>query len=1696
MKKLLLVSLVTFAIWEFANASCPRITPSFTVSQSPSCGVPRTLTLTNTSSGTSQNVATYIWRVNGVAIRTSVGKQNATYKITSYNNVSIRLIAIDTGSSPCRDSASSSVTVTAVAPAIRDGNGSYTYTPLWENCISLSGVPDTFGLNFKTNDTLHNYTIIWGDGTSNNTGTKLPWSSSIYHKYNNLGVFKVTVITTKNGCTDTVTGQVVNERQPVAGLIGPPTGSNQGCVPIRMRFINNSVNSSPSTTFEWDMGNGAKISLPSSSFKDTFYYTYRRSLCNGVVTLKATNSCGSSSSTWNPIQASSKDTAIIKPLNPTNCDTAVAFRFDNTSLNRFCGTPNTKKYKWIWGDGTNSGWITNTNTISKKFSQRGKYTVRLIDSNGCGLDTARYEVNIDTLPRVKFSATPRSGCSPLTASFDDNSTGTIDSRLWNFGDPGSGSANTSSFKTINHVYNTGGNFLVTLTVGNSCGNRTDSVRIRVKQKVKAGIGSIPGGCTPYVLNAVNTSVATFSSGTTYLWSFPDGSTSTNTTPPTKTFTTAGTYSVRLIATDSCGSDTITRSFTVISKPNFNFAIKTTAICQKSPVIYEYSAPTAGTFFWLYGDGTSLKSFPALANEVYQLSRTYDSAKTYYPLLFFQVASGCSDSQKIVLNVNPKPTPNFTANTYSGCGPLSVSFTNSSTPNIGTVAQMRYKWFFGSKTKTSTAKDTSYRFFAARTKDTTEIVQMIAQNSAGCTDSISKEVKIYPKPLSKFTFDVDSGCAPLRVNTINQSRPYDTGSIAIMKFRWNFANGRLAYSKDTQARFLASASKDTLYSVRLIAVSEHGCLDTSFENITVYPKPLARFTTSLNSGCKPLDINFNNTSIPRDTGSISIMTFKWDFGNKNTSTQSFPANRYQEKFDFDTIYSVRLIAASEHGCLDTTYRSVTLYPDPNLRFSPSISAGCGPLTVQFNNTTLNGSQFTWKMGDYGIDTNRNPRRVFQGQDIFDSLVFVELRATSIRGCKSDSLIQRITVYGNPVANYFTFKDTFCFPDKMQFFNQSLASYRYHWNLGDGTTTNATNPSHFFKKNSDPFSDTTYYISLIATSPNTCKDTFRGSMTVLPYPVPRFTVNTDKGCAPLDVTFTNQSINTLDQFWVLGDGYTSKSLNTTHTFINSGLNDTAYKATLYVYSLDCVDSISRWIQVYRPAYSFFRTDRVNPCDLGYFKFENLSENAPNILWRFGDGTQSNMSDPVHLFPTSPYRDTSFTVRLFSTSPRGCVDSFKRVVSLPQRLQMGMKDTSYRVCVPATIKFVNYTKGNITNIWDFGDNSGSSSYSPTKEYQKPGIYRYRLIAFDANGCVDSLVSNGTITAAESPVATFAYNPLDLRMPLNNRAYFINRSTSNLPPTYQWNFGDPNSSSNNSSAFEPYHDYSDSGNFLVRLVVSNGGCTDTAVVRLRVEPPYPVPNFTVDRDTGCPALIVNFTDLSTGSDRFTWFFGDGEVSEERNPRHIYRNSGFYNVILVAQGPGGIGKIEKKKFITVLNKPFGYFDAAPAEVYLPRAFFNVRNLTTNGENFWWDVYRTQSPNSILTSTLKDPVFKVFDTGYYDIRLISQSPEGCFDTLRRPKMVLVKSNGIIHVPSAFTPNRDGRNDVFKPEAINVQRDYYLFRIYNRWGQKVYETKNVEEGWDGFFNNKRCPLGIYVYQVNARLFNGDDVEYKGTVNLIR
>lgn len=2184
----LAVTASLFLLFMHASESqaCTGFSPSFSFTVNKTCGIPAVVTLTNNTTGSNRNVAKYVWKVNNKIIGTATGLNTIKYTQTLADTLYFKLVATDTGSTPCKDSVTQMVVITTGLPKILDGTGLYTYKPQWKNCISISTLPDTFGIFLEVADSLRNYKILWGDG-GQDSGTLLTNTGKIYHKYNNLGVFTVSIISVTGTCADTLYGEVINEKNPVASLIGPPSGTNQGCAPLKVRFINNSSSASYLTKFTWNMGDSMTYIWDAGKNKDTLYHTYlKKNRCNLTVSLKAENQCGSSTTTWNPISVIGKNTAALSVNNPRNCDLSRPFEFNNLSVDQNCINPGSRRFKWVWGDGTDTGWITTRTTLRKYYKKAGTYTILLIDSNSCGRDTAKYILKIDTIikakigfrssvsnlcapakvdfvdlskgfktsrgwnfgnpsgsgntstdslpshtynnggnymivltignvcgisrdtarirvrartragfqpipdfcapdsvafintsqeyfksgityswtlpdgsssnlkspPKMYISKTgnysvrlitsdscgndtinrsfridtlpfvkaailgsvnnlcvpqtiqfvdlsksvktsrnwdfgdPASGsntstdslpahtytkggnykvvlsisnkcgtradtlrirlrergkagfqkindfcapdsaafintsqewfngstsylwylpdgttstlknpgkmylskigsykvklfltdscgtdsaiqnfrvdtiprvkagytgpltdlCVPHTVQFIDLSTPFKTSRSWNFGDPGasgntstdslpsftytkggnytvvltvangcgtrrdtlrvktgervkpsfakindfcapdsvsfintstdwfktsttyewtlpdgsvsylknpgkmyiskigiykvklrawdscgidsfqqtfkvdsipfvragysgtlidlcsphtvqfidrtkafktsrgwnfgnpSGSGNTSSDSLPSHTYTQGGNYTVVLTISNTCGTRRDTIRISMRQKVKAGFQNIPGGCSPYTASFVNTSTEWFSTGTTYKWIFPDGSTSSATNPVSKTYT-QGTYTVKLVAYDSCGTDTFERTFVVNPRPVINTSVLSAALCRKNPVIFRHTTNAfTNSITWQYGDGKPNGSFTGDTSKTH--NHTFDSAKTYTQTLFIADAIGCRDTFSFNITIRELPTPAFSQDKTSGCGPLSVKFTNNSTHNGGgTFSQLTFRWNYG-QNKISVGTDSAITYTASLTKDTTYPVKLIVTNSFGCRDSTSSQVIVRADPTSLFSLSQSSGCTPLTVSTTNQSFPNGSGTIANLTFNWSVSGTPAATKRDTTAIFPGSKTKDSFYTIRLIVTSVYGCKDTSVRTIQVFPKPLSAFTPSVTQGCRPLSVAFTNNSKPFDTGSIAIMSFQWNLGNSVTSNLSDPSTVYNDILNNDTTYRIRLISISEHGCRDTSTNNITLHPSPVVKFTPNRTSGCSVLPVQFSNQSINGFRWSWNLGNGTADTSRQPQAFFRGVALKDTTYRVKLTSTSVHGCIGDSAFVNITVLAKPVAAFNVAKDTVCLKTAIQFLNESKGEMTHRWDFGNGNTSTLDNPVQLFSKSSNPFKDTGYNVRLIATAINACTDTARRRITVLPFPVPKFTVNSVSGCSPVTVNFTSASSNVSRYLWNFGDGYTSTSANVSHQYVNNGAQDSSFKVLLTTFFNDCQDTVSKYIQVKRIPKAIYTWDPLALCDTNV-QFRHTSINTSSVKYFFGDGSSSTFPSPRHGYRTSPVRDTLYQTIFIAFNTNGCTDTVRKNILIPRKLDVGMKDTSYVFCPPSRVQFTNLTRGGNSYFWDFGDGLGSTAFAPSHEYSKPGTYRYKLTAYGNNGCRDSMLSAGTILVRDRPAADFGFNPGKLKRPSNITANFTDKSISSSALSWNWNFNDPAGTPPTSSIQNPSHTFSDTGWFKIRLIVTNGICADTAEKPIYVEPETPVADFDQDIVKGCSPLTVTFTNKSLFADQWVWYFGDGTsgVKNKNVVTHTFFNSDTFTVTLVATGAGGSSSKVKQALIVVLPNPLANFDLSARKVYLP--YDTIRTINNSRDDSFRTWYKYNSSFTLLeqVNQVKNTNFGFGAIGNYTIRLIVANEYGCLDTA--DQTLSVEPEGRIIIPNAFTPNDKGGNEVFKAEGYSVAN--FKMTIYSRWGQKLYETDDINKGWDGTFNGKPCQEGVYVYMIDGYFESG-------------
>lgn len=317
----------------------------------------------------------------------------------------------------------------------------------------------------------------------------------------------------------------------------------------------------------------------------------------------------------------------------------------------------------------------------------------------------------------------------------------------------------------------------------------------------------------------------------------------------------------------------------------------------------------------------------------------------------------------------------------------------------------------------------------------------------------------------------------------------------------------------------------------------------------------------------------------------------------------------------------------------------------------------------------------------------------------------------------------------------------------------------------------------------------------------------------------------------------------------------------------------------------------------------------------------------------------------------------------------------------------------------------------------------------------------------------------------------------------HFIN--TSQGGDTYYWEFGVPGATS---TQFEPTFTYPDTGIYSVKLILNRGTTCQDSISRLVKIYPFFKAGFSYSGKL-CAGEPIHFFDTSLVSFppviSRDWDFGDGSPhSTLQNPVHVYTP------------PGG------SKIITfVVQTALGCIDTARVEIPIDYLSVFAGNDTIIVKGYPFQLHGSGaqsynwSPSDYLTNpNVADPSATFPDTGNYTYVLTGTTKQGCMakDTIN----ILVVNEGSLFVPTAFSPNGDGINDVLRPSIIGyTQID--AFRIFNRYGQLVYASaRNMNPGWDGTLHGKLCDMGTYFWNITATNFLGEKVTKKGDVTLVR
>lgn len=408
----------------------------------------------------------------------------------------------------------------------------------------------------------------------------------------------------------------------------------------------------------------------------------------------------------------------------------------------------------------------------------------------------------------------------------------------------------------------------------------------------------------------------------------------------------------------------------------------------------------------------------------------------------------------------------------------------------------------------------------------------------------------------------------------------------------------------------------------------------------------------------------------------------------------------------------------------------------------------------------------------------------------------------------------------------------------------------------------------------------------------------------------------------------------------------------------------------------------------------------------------------------------------------------------------------------------------CVPLTVSFTNNSVNATQYYWDFGDGSSSTEFSPTHVFTDTGTFSIMLIATDPTACVPVdtayttvVVYNTTVTAGfDTTITDFCDSIL-----VNFSAFSSGTATS-----YTWDFGDGTTATGQNVS----HVYVDPGLYTATLVVNDPlSCNQFDTITEIIDHTHIlIAEVSNAAYFGCPPLTIDFANTGYGGVTFYWDFGDGQNSTDATPSHTYDTPGTYHGMMVISDPVSCNKTDTA-FFTVTVFPFpphAAFTADPTLIidYVSEVTFT--NASTGALYYFWDFGDGD------TSSEVNPKHTYLLSGEYLACLTAINDGGCPDKVCT--LIKVELIPVVDVPNAFSPNGDGSNDILFVKGQDVKT--INFKVFNRWGELVFETNDINQGWNGYYKGELQEMEVYVWTLSATFSDGKAAVRSGNVTLLR
>ncbi len=1062
---------------------------------------------------------------------------------------------------------------------------------------------------------------------------------------------------------------------------------------------------------------------------------------------------------------------------------------------------------------------------------------------------------------------------------------------------------------------------------------------------------------------------------------------------------------------------------------------------------------------------------------------------------------------------------FNPDKIKGCPPLVVNFTDSSA-----FTPTEWLWDFGNG-NTSNLQNPSATFLQPGTYN----VKLVVKNGTQ-VDSVVKPITVFHLPVVDFLADKPSACF---YDTVHFTPNVTPGDAPITDYGWGFGNGLASSQKVTKFKY----NKTGAYTITLVVQDSNKCSasKTVVDYIHVWDVPTASFTASPNASCLPTQlVTFTNHS----TG--NGLTYTWDLDGTGTVSDENPTHLYHRQK-----YNASLKVTDVHGC-----RSLAVTPIMIAALSADFKASkylvCTGDKVQFTNTSnFTGNKWFWDFGDSTTSTDQNPEKVYNKEGIFDVKFKISdgtckdsANKPNYMNVRQGAHLPDVTISSEADSGTKS-----CHPPLTVTFHNTTpgAIIGYQWTFGDGNLAITPDATNTFTTSGS------FTVQLTIVDSAGCKKTG-----IFPDYVstsgPAATFEYYNSCPGAPVKFANTSGGE-KAFWDFGDSTTSSDFSPSHKYAKPGTYMVSLTSTS---SIGCVTYGTSKIVIDTVHVDFTVNQTFSPCPPFVALFKNkTTQKGLKYSWDFGDGYRDTASNPTHIF----FYPGVYTVRLLGYNAiTGCSDTVIKTNLITVQGPTGefsVYPTSG--CTPLNCSFSAKPSANTKTVWsDRGDGKVvNDTLQYTYTYTDPRIYHPQFVLTDHVGCMvsyplDSVWVHEIPQAASTDTSVCAGASASIH--LNSNAEFFAWSPSTFTDcdtcknaivtspdtiTYQVTARSKFGCATNTSFtvnVEPLPKLlpADTINLCkkdtFRLYAGDAQ-------KMRWSPPMFIDDSTAFHPLCAPATSVEYT--ATGYNQL------GCTTQSKVTINLQDK-------LDIEAPGEIKVCE---FDTVQLKTIVNFSSAVGLSYSwsPAGYLNnpgaanpVANMTRHSINFQViansgncvadtatvSVVVVPTPDIEVSSSVQTTPFAevpLYAASHNDLNYtwISRDSISCTDCRRtmlypatsqvvyvegRNEMGCVVRDSVniqvsncnanaVFVPNTFTPNGDGVNDrlYLRTDAI---ANLGYFRVFDQWGELVYETHQLDQGWDGNLNGKPEGTGVYVYVIEGKCQNGNDLFKTGNVTAIR